>query len=76
MTQRKPNPIAAMVQPLQGERLSPDWQASLETGGTFDRRDLSQLWKSPQWASKLTAENVIQQARLGVYGKPKEDGTI
>lgn len=74
---RKPNPIAIRVQALPGQKLPDNFmQETADFGGTYDKRDLSQLWKSPQWASKLTAENVIQQARLGVYGKPKEDGTI
>jgi hypothetical protein len=67
------NPIAAMVQPLQGQRLDPNWQQNLQTGGTFDRRKLEDMWKTPNWSSKINSENVTQSARLSIYGKPKED---
>jgi hypothetical protein len=68
------NPIAARVEALPGRRLEAKWQQNLENvGGTFDRRDLENMWRNPDWSSKLTAENVIQSARLGVYGKPKEN---
>jgi hypothetical protein len=71
---KKTNPIACRVQALPGRSLEAKWQQNLETvGGTFDRRDLENMWRSPQWASKLAAENVAQNARLGVYGKPKEN---
>ena len=68
------NPIAARVEALPGRRLEAKWQQNLENvGGTYDRRDIENMWRNPNWASKLTAENVIQNARLGVYGKPKEN---
>lgn len=73
------NPIAITPQ-LPGGRKLPDnfMQQTANHGGLYDRRDLSQLWKDPQWSSKLTADNInlTQNARLGVYGKPKEDGTV
>ena len=64
---KKPT-IAALVQPLSGQQLPAGWQkTAMEAGGTFDRRDLSQLWKSPQWSSKLNSDNVdnlMRNARL------------
>ena len=64
---KKPT-IAALVQPLSGQQLPAGWQrTATEAGGTFDRRDLSQLWKSPQWSSKLNSDNVdnlMRNARL------------
>lgn len=55
-----------MVQPLQGEALPSDWsKQAINHGGTFDRRDLSQM--EPQWRAKInstTTENIIQAARL------------
>jgi hypothetical protein len=65
---RKSNPVAAMVQPLQGQALPSDWnKQAIDAGGTFDRRDLSQMWREPQWSAKInsaTTENIIQSARL------------
>jgi hypothetical protein len=65
---RKSNPIAAMVAPLQGQALPSDWnKQAIDAGGTFDRRDLSQMWREPQWTAKTnsdTTENIIQAARL------------
>ena len=61
------NPLIS-VQPLSGQQLPADWQrTAAAAGGTFDRRDLSQLWKSPQWSSKLNSDNVdnlMRNARL------------
>jgi len=61
------NPLIS-VQPLGGLQLPAGWQkAATEAGGTFDRRDLSQLWKSPIWSSKLNSDNVdnlMRNARL------------
>ena len=65
---RKSNPVAAMVQPLQGQALPSDWnKQAVDAGGTFDRRDWAEVFNSPQWTAKTnsaTAENVIQGARL------------
>lgn len=70
-TPRK-NPIAAVVLPLQGKQMAPDWQKQTqEFGGNFDRRDLSTMWMNPQWSSKLSADNVdnvIRASRLSSYG--------
>ena len=61
------NPLIS-VQPLSGPLLPLAWQkTATEIGGTFDRRDLSQLWKSPIWSSKLNSDNVdnlMRNARL------------
>ena len=65
---RKENPIAAMVAPPVGRPLPSDWnKQAIDAGGTFDRRDLSQMWKEPQWSAKTnsaTTGNIIQSARL------------
>jgi hypothetical protein len=62
------NPIAARVEALAGRKLQPDWQKNLETtGGTFDRRKLEDMWKNPQWSSKINSENVIRDARLSTW---------
>jgi hypothetical protein len=72
---KKPvNPIAARVEALPGRRLEAKWQQNLETvGGTFDRRDLENMWRNPEWSSKINSENVVRGARLGVYGKANDD---
>jgi hypothetical protein len=64
----KKNPIAAVVQPLQGKQMPADWKIETnDFGGTFDRRDLENMWRNPQWNSKFSAENVgnvVRGARL------------
>ena len=61
------NPLIS-VQPIAGPLLPLSWQkTATEIGGVFDRRDLSQLWKTPQWSSKLNSDNVdnlMRNARL------------
>ena len=59
---------------LAGRRLESGWDKQLgNVGGTFDRRKMEDLWKNPQWSSKLTAENVVQNARLGIFGQEKKE---
>jgi len=64
----KRNPIAITPLPLAGRQLDPNWKKSTnDFGGNFDRRDLSSMWKNPQWSSKLSADNVdsiIRSSRL------------
>ena len=53
---------------LPGRRLEAGWDKELsQIGGTFDKRDLSQLWKNPQWSGKSGSENLIQDARLTTW---------
>jgi hypothetical protein len=66
---KKPtNPIAISVLPMAGQQLPPNFsKAPVPTTTTFDQRDLSQLWKSPNWSSKLNGdnvENIIRSSRL------------
>jgi len=66
--QRKTNPIAIRVQALPGQKLPDDFaQQTANHGGLYDRRDLSQLWKTPQWSGKSRSENPIQDARLTTW---------
>lgn len=64
----KTNPKHIATQPLAGQQLPDDWRNSTaDHGGIYDRRDLSQLWKTPQWSSKLNSDNVnnlMRNARL------------
>ena len=58
------NPINATVNCQQGQKLPANWQRSLEaTGGTYDRRELSEMWKSPSFTG-AKIENTIRNARL------------
>jgi hypothetical protein len=66
---KKPtNPIAITTQPLAGRQLPADWQrTAADIGGNFDKRDISQLWKSPNWSSKLSGDtvgNIVRSSRL------------
>jgi hypothetical protein len=65
---KRTNPIAAMVAPPTGQPLPKDfYRAPLSESTTYDKRPLSEMWKNPQWASKLNADNVqnvIRGARL------------
>jgi hypothetical protein len=70
ITMNKPmkNPIAIRVQANAGRRLENGWNAQLgNVGGTFDRRDLSSMWKNPQWSGKSSPENLVQDARLTTW---------
>ena len=64
----KKNPIAITAQPLAGRQLPSNYgKAPVPTTTTFDQRDLSQLWKSPNWSSKLNGdnvENIMRSSRL------------
>jgi hypothetical protein len=58
------NPIAATVNCPQGQKLPANWQRTLEaTGGTYDRRELSEMWKNAP-TTKISVENLAQNARL------------
>ena len=66
---KKPtNPIAITTQPLAGQPLPKNWQRQAQATSTvYDQRDLSQLWKSPNWSSKLNGdnvENIMRSSRL------------
>lgn len=61
------NPIAAVVQPLPGRQMPSDWKLQTnDFGGNFDRRNLSELWRSPEWSSKFNnnVESLTKDARL------------
>ena len=59
---------------LPGRRLANGWEKNIgQLSGTFDKRDLSSMWKNPQWSGKLTADNVAQNSRLGIYGQSKKE---
>jgi hypothetical protein len=67
MKNNRKNPIAATVLPLQGKQMEPNWQKQTQDfGGNFDRRNLSELWRSPEWSSKFNnnVESLTRDARL------------
>ena len=65
---RPTNPIAITTQPLAGRQLPSGFgKAPVPATTTFDQRDLSSLWKTPQWSSKLNGdnvENIVRSSRL------------
>jgi hypothetical protein len=64
MTIKRPNPLHAAVQPLQGRQLPPDWKAATsDHGGLFDRRPLEDLWKLPM-NTKVPVDSITRNARL------------
>ena len=61
---KKPT-IAALVQPLSGQQLPPGWQrTATEAGGTFDRRNLSEMWKQGTTNKKIEVDSPTRNARL------------
>jgi len=76
MNSPKPPHIAITPQPLAGRQLPADFgRAPLQRSsmGTLqmDSRNLENLWRNPQWTSKLNSENVsnlIAGARLTASG--------
>ena len=61
---KKPT-IAAVVQPLAGQQLPPGWQrTATEAGGTFDRRNLSEMWKQGTTNKKIEVDSPTRNARL------------
>ena len=75
MKPTKKNPIAAVIQPLQGKQMPGDWQKQTQDfGGDFDRRDLSTMWMNPQWSSKFNDgnESLTKDARLKPFNNPNK----
>lgn len=60
------NPIAARVMPHQGRTLPVDFnEKSQNHGGNYDRRDLENMWRTPNWSAKPSTDpNIIRDARL------------
>jgi hypothetical protein len=70
---KRPNPIAAQVQPLAGQPLPSDWrQKAANTVGNFDQRRLEDMWRNPQWTGK-SVENITQQAMLSSRRTPQNE---
>ena len=64
MTIKRPNPLHAVVLPLQGRQLPSDWKAATsDHGGLFDRRPLEDLWKLPM-NTKAPVDSITRNARL------------
>lgn len=57
------------AQPLPGRRLQPGelQRAAATAGGTFDRRDLENMWKSPNWSGA----SVERLAAMGITSLSK-----
>ena len=58
---------------LAGRRLKNGWDHNLgQLSGTFDKRKLEDLWLAPQWSAKVNSDNIVQSARLGIFGQEKK----
>jgi len=67
----KKNPIAITIQPLAGQQLPKDWQRQAQATNTaYDQRNLSEMWKTPQWSGKLSADSVENITRDGRLPQP------
>lgn len=63
-TNRPANPLHIQTLPLQGEQLPSNWrEQAINAGGTYDRRDLKNMWKEAKM-TKTNDSNITQQARL------------
>lgn len=60
------NPLGT-IHNATGRPLPVDFiEKSKNYGGNYDRRDLENLWRTPQWSAKPPADpNVVRDARLG-----------
>jgi len=72
----KPNPKHAQPQPLAGKQLPNDWRNNTaDHGGTYDRRNLSEMWKQEPTHKQIQVDSLIRNARLQplswneIYGK-------
>jgi hypothetical protein len=75
MKNQKQNPIAIQVQPMAGRQMAPDWkQKTSDFGGNFDRRDLENMWRTPNWSSKLNSDNVENLIRSSRLSSPTASG--
>lgn len=76
MNPPKHSHIAIQPQPLGGRQLPPDFgraplQRSSMGSVKMDVRDLENLWRHPQWTSKINSEtvfNLVSGARLTASG--------
>lgn len=61
---KRTNPVNAVVQCLPGQQLPADWKTSTnDLGGLYDRRPLSELWKSVS-SNKSEVDSPTRNARL------------
>jgi hypothetical protein len=73
------NPQNMQVHPLPGRRLQPgDLQrAGATAGGTFDRRDLENLWRQPQWrgasVERLGEMGIASLTKNALLSQPHTD---
>ena len=61
----KTNPKHIATQPLAGQQLPDDWRnKTADHGGTYDRRNLSEMWKQEPTHKQIQVDSVIRNARL------------
>ena len=62
---KTPNPKHITAQPLPGQQLPDNWKnATADHGGTYDRRDLANLWKQETTTKKIEIDSPTRNARL------------
>lgn len=61
----KTNPKHAQSLPLAGQQLPNDWRnKTADHGGTYDRRNLSEMWKQGTTNKKIEVDSPTRSARL------------
>jgi len=68
---KKPSNPFGTISNATGPALPPDFaQKTINHGGTFDRRKLEDLWKTPNFTGR-TYDNIVQRALLS--RRPEDD---
>lgn len=62
---KRPNPKHAQPLPLAGQQLPSNWKdKTADHGGTYDRRNLSEMWKQEPTHKQIQVDSLIRNARL------------
>ena len=73
---KRPNPLHITPQPLGGQQLPRNWKdKTADHGGTFDRRNLAEIFQQGTTNKKIEIDSPTRNARLqplswdDLYGK-------
>lgn len=70
--QKQTNPLGT-IHNATGQRLPDDFsQKTINYGGTFDRRKLEDMWKTPNFTGK-SFDNIVQRALLSRRPEAEDD---